>query len=53
MKNLRFGWSPVACFDDGSQAMAQLEQMGAFAIGPEVLADLQGIAQPEKTVFDP
>lgn len=53
VKNLRFGWSPVACFDDGSQAMAQLEQMGAFAIGPEVLADLQGIAQPEKTVFDP
>lgn len=53
VKNLRFGWSPVACFDDGSPAMAQLAQMGAFLIGPEVLEDLEGVAQPEKTLFDP
>ena len=32
VKNLRFGWSPVACFRDGSEASVQLEQMGAYLI---------------------
>ena len=32
VKNLRFGWSPVACFRDGSEASSQLEQMGAYLI---------------------
>lgn len=41
VKNLRFGWSPVACFRDGSRAAAQLEQMGAYQVG---LADLQDFA---------
>ena len=41
VKNLRFGWSPVACFRDGSEAASQLEQMGAYQIG---LADLQDFA---------
>ena len=41
VKNLRFGWSPVACFRDGSEAASQLEQMGAYRIG---LADLQDFA---------
>lgn len=53
VKNLRFGWSPVACFADGSEAMTQLEQMGAYLIDPAVLEDLRDIAQPEKTLFDP
>lgn len=53
VKNLRFGWSPVACFADGSEAAAQLEMMGAFLIEPEVLEDLAGITQPESTLFDP
>lgn len=53
VKNLRFGWSPVACFADGSEAAARLEQMGAFLIEPEVLEDLAGISQPETTLFDP
>lgn len=53
VKNLRFGWSPVACFDDGSEAMARLTQMGAFPVGPEVLEDLASLAQPEKTLFNP
>ncbi len=39
VKNLRFGWSSVACFDDGSEAMHQLEQMGAYLIGLEDLQD--------------
>ena len=38
VRNLRFGWSPVVCFRDGSEAAEQLEQMGAYQIG---LADLQ------------
>lgn len=53
VKNLRFGWSPVACFDDGSEAAARLTQMGAFLVAPEVLKDLEGLAQPEKNFFDP
>ena len=32
VKNLRFGWSPVACFRDESEASIQLEQMGAYLI---------------------
>lgn len=40
VKNLRFGWSPVACFRDGSDAVRELEQMGAYLIGREELQDL-------------
>ena len=39
-KNLRFGWSPVACFRDGSEASAQLEQMGAYLVDLEDLHDV-------------
>ena len=51
-KNLRFGWSPVACFRDGSEAMAQLEQMGAYLVGNEDLADLCILQQEERSLFD-
>ena len=40
-KNLRFGWSPVFCFGDGSEAMTELSQMGAALIGREELEDFQ------------
>ena len=40
VKNLRFGWSTVACFRDGSEASKTLEQMGAFLVGKEDLEDL-------------
>lgn len=33
VKNLRFRWSSVYCFDDGSEGMEQLCQMGASPIG--------------------
>lgn len=47
VKNLRFGWSGVCCFDDGSEAAEQLGQMGAGLIGREHLADLDRLtAQP-------
>lgn len=36
-RNLRFGWSTVACFRDGSEASRALEQQGAFLVGMEEL----------------
>ena len=32
VKNLRFGWSPVACFRDGSESARQLEELGAYLV---------------------
>ncbi len=40
VKNLRFGWSPVFAFADGSPAMAALGEMGAAAIGLEDLGSI-------------
>ena len=48
-KNLQFGWSPVACFRDGSQASKELEQMGAYLIGMEELEHFANF--PEQTAF--
>lgn len=53
VKNLRFGWSPVACFRDGSEAAVQLEQMGAYLIGKEDLKDFGALPESELTFFDP
>lgn len=39
MKNLRFGWSSVVCFQDGSPAAAALEQQGAYFAGLHDLPD--------------
>lgn len=44
-KNLQNGWSPLACFRDGSEAAALLEEMGAFPVGMEDLRDLTALAQ--------
>jgi len=38
-KNLRFGWSTVACFDDGSDAVRELEKMGAYRIRLQDIGD--------------
>lgn len=51
VKNLRFGWSPVACFRDGSEAMEQLEQMGAYLVGTEDLLDFGSMSDRELTFF--
>lgn len=53
VKNLRFGWSPVACFRDGSQAMQCLERMGAFLVEPGELGDLGGFAQQTSGFLGP
>ncbi len=39
VKNLRGGWSPVFCFDDGSEAARQLRRLGACPVGLEDLAN--------------
>lgn len=51
VKNLRAGWSPVACFRDGSEAMRQLEELGAYLIDCSDLQDLQGFSQTEIRLF--
>ena len=48
-KNLYFGWSPVACFRDGSPASIELEQMGAYLIGMEDLEEFSDF--PGQTAF--
>lgn len=45
MKNLRSGWSPVVCFQDGSESARQLGRMGAYLIGMEDLADLDALTR--------
>ena len=40
VKNLRNGWSPVFCFDDGSEAFRELEQLGATSVTLEQLSSL-------------
>ena len=48
VKNLRHGWSSVACFRDGSEAAAELEQMGAFLVSVNDLSALQNLSEPEQ-----
>lgn len=44
--NLREHWSPVFGLQDGSEAMRQLENLGATLIGCGELADLPGLSDP-------
>lgn len=52
VKNLRFGWSSVYCYDDGSEGMGLLADMGATLIGPESLASFYELPEPEHCLFD-
>ena len=52
VKNLRRGWSSVACFRDGSEATLELEQMGAYLVATEDLQDLSALANTELNLFD-
>ena len=52
-KNLRFGWTNVACFRDGSDAAQVLSQMGADLIEMDDLADLSILCKQTRTFFDP
>lgn len=46
VKNLRFGWSPLCVFDDGSESAELLEQMGAVKIGFDDLKELRKLPCP-------
>ena len=43
VKNLRYGWTPVFCFDDKSRAAIELEQRGAVKIKPDALGDFSAL----------
>lgn len=49
-KNLQKNWSPVFCFDDGSRATVELQQLGAKLIGLADLADFT-LLQPDTQSF--
>jgi predicted Rossmann fold nucleotide-binding protein DprA/Smf involved in DNA uptake len=51
VKNLRFGWSDVFCFRDGSESSLLLEQMGANLIEPTLLADLGNLQTKTHSLF--
>ena len=46
VKNLRFGWSPLCVFDDGSESMELLCEMGAQRISFDALKDLRNLPCP-------
>lgn len=51
VKNLHNRWSSVYCCNDGSCAVAELEQMGAILIGPEELVSFYDLPA-EDNLFD-
>ena len=51
VKNLRFGWSSLYVFDDGSESAKLLEQMGASPIGFEQLEDLTALPRPAQQIL--
>lgn len=52
VKNLRFGWSPVFCFDDGSPAAAELGRMGAALIGVDALESFDRLYETAWSLLD-
>ncbi len=50
-KNLHFGWSPVVCFRDGSEASQELEQLGAYLVDTRDVADFSALGQEEPRLF--
>lgn len=51
VKNLRFSWSPVFCFDDGSPGVRLLREMGANLVGTDDLSNLSGLMPSESNFF--
>ena len=50
--NLRFGYSPVFCFQDGSDASVELAQMGAKLISKEDLLHIQSLQCDMESFID-
>ena len=51
-KNLRNNWTPVYCYNDGSEAVMELNRQGAYLIGFDGLTDFFKLPQPEEGLFD-
>lgn len=52
VKNLKRGFSSVACFRDGSPAAAALEQLGAWQIDMDDLSDFSVLSNQTDSLFD-
>ena len=52
VRNLRFGWSPVFCYDDGSEASCRLADQGAVLVRMEDLQDLSNLKSETISFFD-
>ncbi|MBE6959473.1 MAG: DNA-processing protein DprA [Ruminococcaceae bacterium] len=52
VKNLRFGWSNVFCFNDSSAGATNLIQMGATPVEGADLQDLSGLTSNAISLFD-
>ncbi len=51
-QNLRHNWSPVFCFQDGSDAASQLTQMGATSVDIFDLTDFSALQKQNISFFD-
>ena len=51
VKNLRFGWSPLYCYDDGSAGSRMLAQMGASLIQMEQLENLASLCPGQTRLY--
>lgn len=51
VKNLRFGWSTVYCFEDGSPAQSLLQEMGANAVTMEGLSNISDLKNRNISLF--
>ena len=51
VRNLQHRFSSVFCFDDGSAAVQELEQMGAVLIDREALADIESLQTEQTDIF--
>lgn len=50
--NLRYGWSPVFCYKDGSEAMTRLCQYGAVPVSREELKDIDSLVAAEENFLN-
>ena len=51
VQNLRSGWSTVVCFRDGSDAMAALDEQGAYLADIPELEDMTSFIQIQENLF--
>ena len=49
--NLRHGWSPVLCYEDGADATAALKDRGAWGVGVDDLKDFSALIPAEHTLL--